>query len=324
MSLEQLRRVCLEIGELLPARTQPLIVAIRSTVFPGTCEDVVGEALRRHPNAVVVSNPEFLREGSAVKDFIEPSLLVVGGSDQAAVRRVANLYAGLPVVPCLVSLRTAEMIKYACNAFHAVKISFANEIGSLAASLGVDPGEVMQTLCRDEKLNISAAYLKPGFAFGGSCLPKDLRALVYRSHRLDVAVPMLEAVLPSNEAHLKRAISAALALPGPVLGVFGLAFKENTDDLRESPVIGLVEQLLAKGRAMKIFDPHIRMDQIYGANLSFLVSSLPHIGRLMAPGFDEMAAQADQIIVTQKPGKEMAAKLAASGKPLLDLTSIPE
>ncbi len=323
MSLEQLHRVCSEIGRLLPSRKSPLIVAIRSTVFPGTCEEVVAEALGHHPNGIVVSNPEFLREGTAVRDFVEPSLLVVGGKDPEAMARVAGLYSGLPVEPCLVSLRTAEMIKYACNAFHAAKISFANEIGSLAARLGVDPAEVMATLCRDGKLNISAAYLKPGFAFGGSCLPKDLRAIVYRARRLDVRLPMLESILPSNEEHLERAIEASLALPGPTLGVFGLAFKENTDDLRESPVVTLLEQLLAKGRAIKVFDPHIRIDQIYGSNLNFLVSSLPHIGRLLVADLDALLAGADQIVVTQKPSADAQARLAASGKPLLDLTSIP-
>ena len=181
----------------------------------------------------------------------------------------------------------------------------------------------MSTLCQDVKLNVSPAYLKPGFAFGGSCLPKDLRALVYRSHSLDVKLPMLEAVLPSNDAHLQRAIEASLALPGPVLAVFGLAFKENTDDLRESPVITLLEQLLAKGREIKVFDPHIRMDLIYGSNLNFLLSSLPHIGRLLVSSLDELLQGGDQIIIAQNPGKPEAARLAAAGKPILDLTQIP-
>jgi GDP-mannose 6-dehydrogenase len=168
--------VACEIGESLARRERPLIVAVRSTVFPGTCEEVVAPLLG--PRAAVVSNPEFLREGGAVRDFMEPSLLVAGGSDADAVRRVAGLYASLPVEPALVSLRTAELIKYACNAFHALKVTFANEVGALGAELGIDAAEVMATLCRDERLNISPAYLKPGFAFGGSCLPKDLRALV--------------------------------------------------------------------------------------------------------------------------------------------------
>ena len=209
LGLGQLRRVSEEIAAHLPSRTRPLIVVIRSTVFPGTCEEVVLGALRGKPHFSIVSNPEFLREGVAVRDFMEPSLLVVGGDDPASVRTVADLYQGLDVVPCLVTLRTAEMIKYACNCFHAVKIGFANEIGTLCGELGIPAGEVMTTLCQDVKLNVSAAYLKPGFAFGGSCLPKDLRALTYRASRMDLRLPLLESVMVSNERHLERAIQAA-------------------------------------------------------------------------------------------------------------------
>src|ERR1039457_6481923 len=233
LGLDQLRRVSQEIGESLPGRTKPLVVAVRSTVYPGTCEDVVWPQMGGSPMVSVVSNPEFLREGAAVRDFMEPSLLVIGGASPAAVQQVAAIYAGLPVEPSIVALRTAEMIKYACNAFHAVKISFANEIGALADELGIDGAEVMDTLCRDHALNISRAYLKPGFAFGGSCLPKDLRALVYRASRLDLKLPLLESVLPSNNAQLDRAIALTLDLPSERIGVFGLAFKEITDDLRE-------------------------------------------------------------------------------------------
>jgi GDP-mannose 6-dehydrogenase len=191
LALDQLRRVAGQIAELLPGRAKPLVVAIRSTVYPGTCEDVVLAALGHSHMVSVVSNPEFLREGAAVKDFMEPALLVVGGSDEASAQRVAALYSSLPVEPTIVALRTAELIKYACNAFHAVKIAFANEMGALAAELGIDGAEIMDTLCRDHSLNISRAYLKPGFAFGGSCLPKDLRALVYRASRLDLKLPLL-------------------------------------------------------------------------------------------------------------------------------------
>ena len=241
----------------------------------------------------VVANPEFLREGVAVKDFMEAALVVVGGSDPAAVSRVASLYHSVPVKPCLVALRTAEMIKYACNAFHAVKIGFANEIGALAEVLGVAPEEVLATLCKDDKLNTSAAYLKPGFAFGGSCLPKDLRALRYRAARLDLKLPLLESVLPGNEEHLRRAIQAALDL-GPVkLGVVGLAFKENTDDLRESPVVGMLEHLIGKGRDLRVYDPHIQMDKIYGSNRDYILSAIPHIGKLLTGGFEELAGWAD-------------------------------
>jgi GDP-mannose 6-dehydrogenase len=319
LGLDQLRRVLGEIGEGLSNRKKPLIVAIRSTVFPGTCEEVVMPALGT--GAIVVSNPEFLREGVAVKDFMEPSLIVVGGSDRAAVEFVANIYHPLGFEPCLVTLRTAEMIKYACNAFHAVKIAFANEIGALSASLGVDGREVMDTVCQDVKLNASAAYLKPGFAFGGSCLPKDLRALIYRAGRLDLTLPLLESALPSNEKQLARGISAVLDLPAKRLGVIGLAFKENTDDLRESPVVGLLEQLIGKGRDLRVFDPHIQLDALYGSNRNFILQSIPHIGRLMQPALENLLEWADHLVLAQKQGAAIAAKIAASGLPVLDLVN---
>ena len=319
LGLDQLRRVVADIAELLPKLSKPLIIAVRSTVFPGTCEEIVESALRDHPDVRVVSNPEFLREGTAVRDFMDASFLVVGGKDPAAVKRVADLYGPLSAEPCLVSLRTAEMIKYACNAFHAVKISFANEIGALSSELGVDGREVMDTLCKDAKLNVSAAYLKPGFAFGGSCLPKDLRALVFRANRLDLKLPLLESALPSNQHQLERAIAAVLALPAERIGVVGLAFKENTDDLRESPVISLLEQLIGKGRSVRVFDPHIRLDNIYGANRNFILNAIPHIGRLLDNTLDDLLSWAGYLVVTQKPSAEAASQIAASGLPILDL-----
>jgi GDP-mannose 6-dehydrogenase len=280
---------------------------------------VVLAAMGGSPMVSVVSNPEFLREGAAVKDFMEPSLLVVGGPDEAAVRRVAALYTALPVEPSIVALRTAELIKYACNAFHAVKIAFANEVGALAGQLGIDGAEVMDTLCRDHALNISRAYLKPGFAFGGSCLPKDLRALVYRASRLDLKLPLLESVLLANQAQLDRAIQTALDLPGERIGVFGLAFKENTDDLRESPVVLLLETLIGKGRKVRVYDPHIQLGGIYGSNERYIMNAIPHIGNLLGDKLETMLGWADQVIVAQKPSAEMLGRLEGAGKPLVDL-----
>jgi GDP-mannose 6-dehydrogenase len=319
LALDQLRRISQEIAESLPGRHKPLVVAVRSTVYPGTCEEVVSMEMGGSPLVSVVSNPEFLREGTAVRDFMEPSLLVVGGASPAAVQLVASIYAGLPVEPSIVALRTAEMIKYACNAFHAVKISFANEIGSLAGELGIDGAEVMDTLCRDHGLNISRAYLKPGFAFGGSCLPKDLRALVYRASRLDLKLPLLESVLPSNSAQLDRAIALTLALPSERIGVFGLAFKENTDDLRESPVVLLLETLIGKGRKVRVHDPHIQLGEIYGSNQRYIMNAIPHIGNLLDDRLDAMLEWADHVLVAQKPSPEMQARLHSCGKPLIDL-----
>ena len=321
LGLEQLRRVVGEIAGTLNSRSKPLIVAIRSTVFPGTCEEVVIPQL--HSGAEVVSNPEFLREGVAVRDFMEPSLVVVGGKNRTAVERVASIYDLLGVKACLVSLRTAEMIKYACNAFHAVKIAFANEIGALSSELGIDAQEVMSTVCEDVKLNASAAYLKPGFAFGGSCLPKDLRALVYRAGHMDLALPLLESVLPSNGSHLSRAISAVLDLPAKHIGVIGLAFKENTDDLRESPVVTLLEQLIGKGRDVRVYDPHIQLDVIYGSNRNFILESIPHIGRLMSGSLDELLQWADYLVLAQKPSAEIHAQIESAKLPVLNLVGNP-
>jgi len=266
-----------------------------------------------------VANPEFLREGSAVRDFLEPSLVVAGGQDRRAVERVAALYQALAAKPCLVSLRTAEMIKYACNTFHALKVSFANEIGALSTALCIPAEEVMETLCRDVKLNISAAYLRPGFAFGGSCLPKDLRALVYRAGRLDLQLPLLVNVLPSNEQHLRRGIQKVLDLPAERIGIFGLAFKENTDDLRESPVVSLLEQLIGKGRHLRVFDPHIRLEGIYGSNQRFLLAAIPHIGNLLDSALETTLEWAQHLVVTQPPAPPYAEMIARSGLPVLNL-----
>jgi len=321
IDLSYMHRASGEIAALLRPRSKPLAITVRSTVFPGSCDTLFDNYFAKHQQVSIVSNPEFLREGTAVKDFMEPSLIVVGGSSDAGARQVAGLYAELPGEASIVSLRTAEMIKYACNAFHAVKIGFANEIGSLALSLGVDAEQVMATLCLDKKLNISAAYLKPGFAFGGSCLPKDLRALTYRASRLDLKLPLLESILDSNEEHLRRGIHQVVDSAGRI-GIFGLAFKEGTDDLRESPVIALIEYLIGKGREVHVFDPHIQLDEIYGSNLSFVVSALPHIGKLLVKNIDQLFASSDRLVIAQKADAASAALLEKSGLPVLDLTRL--
>ncbi len=319
LGFHQLRRVVTELAEHLPRRRKPLVIAIRSTVFPGTCEELVLPAFADHPGVSVVSHPEFLRDGSAVRDFFEPSLLVVGGEDRAALVKVAGLYRNLRVRPNLVSLRTAEMIKYACNAFHALKITFANEIGALSGKVGADGNQVMATLREDVKLNCSAAYLKPGFAFGGSCLPKDLRALVYRAAHLDLKLPLLESTLPSNQQHLKRALDAVLDLPAGRIGGIGLAFKENTDDLRESPVVTLLEQLIGKGREVRVFDPRVRLDALYGSNRSFIQEAVPHIGRLLTGSLDQILAWSDHLVLAQKQDPDSTERIRASGLPVLGL-----
>lgn len=319
LGLGQLRRVCEEVAPVAAGREKRLIVVIRSTVFPGTCREVIIPALGDSGKTVVVANPEFLREGTAVSDFMEPELVVVGGDDEEAVKTVASLYASLKAETAMVTLGTAEMIKYACNAWHAVKISFANEIGAVCGRLNIPATEVMTTLCKDTRLNTSAVYLKPGFAFGGSCLPKDLRALNYRSRQMDVTLPVLDSVLDSNQRHLQRSVQAVLDLPAKKIGIYGLAFKENTDDLRESPVVSLLEQLIGKGVDLRVFDPHINIDAIYGANKSYILESIPHIGRLMESSVDGILEWAETIVLAQKPSAEMAGRLRASGRPVLDL-----
>jgi len=319
LNLDYLRKVATDIAAYLDGRSKPLIVVVRSTVFPGTCDEVVAPAVE--PNATVVANPEFLREGSAVRDFMEPSLVVVGSHNHSAAERVASLYAGLPVQTSVVALRTAELIKYTCNTFHALKIAFANEIGTLSASLGLDGAEVMETVCRDTKLNISSAYMKPGFAFGGSCLPKDLRGLTYRARQLDLDLPLLNSVLPSNEAHITRAFRRVMEMGCRKIGVYGLAFKPNTDDLRESSGVALIERLIGKGCEVKIYDPHIQLDAIYGSNRAFLLSSLPHIGRSMEKSLEEIIGWADLIVVTQEPNPESRQILAQSPVPVVNVAS---
>jgi GDP-mannose 6-dehydrogenase len=322
--LQYLERVARQIAGHLGSRREPLTVAIRSTVFPGTSEDVVMPALGSAAAVAAVSHPEFLREGQAVHDFMNPPLLVVGGSDPARLAEVAALYRSLPVEPCLVSLGTAELIKYACNAFHALKVAFANEIGSLCEQRGVSGIEVMETLCRDVTLNLSSAYLRPGFAFGGSCLPKDLRAIVFRAMHLDLKLPLIESILVSNQEHLRRATERILELPARRIGFFGLAFKENTDDLRESPVVSLLEYLIGKGRDVRVFDPHIRLDNIYGSNQRFLLAAIPHIGKLLDASLEDTLGWADQLVITQKPRPEQLERIRNSGLPVTDLLALEE
>jgi GDP-mannose 6-dehydrogenase len=321
IDLQYLRRVCQQIAATLPTRGAPLTVAIRSTIFPGVGELLYNEVFRCDPAVRLVANPEFLREGVAIADFFAPSLVVVGGDDESAVAQVASIYAGLPCPVQKVSLRAAEMIKYACNAFHATKIAFANEIGSVSRSLGIPAQEVMRVLCEDAKLNISPAYLKPGFAFGGSCLPKDLRALQFRAAQAGLSVPLLDNVLASNRSHLERLARRVLELPAQRLGIVGLAFKEDTDDLRESPALKLVELLLADGRNLRIHDPHIGLGSIYGQNQRYLLSNLPHSGRLLAPSLESLISWADHLVLTQKPAPALREAIASSGLPVLDLSA---
>lgn len=318
--IAQLERVVADIECSVRKRAKPLIVAVRSTVFPGTTETITA-SLAAHPCVHVVSNPEFLREGAAVKDFLEPSLIVVGGSDASAVETVAGLYEPLGAKPYQVSVRTAEAIKYCCNAFHAVKITFANEIGTIAGDIGVSAAEVMELLCKDTRLNIAPAYLKPGFAFGGSCLAKDVRALTRYAVETGLELPLLQSILPSNQRHIDRAVRQILEHPGRA-GIFGLAFKEDTDDLRESAVVSALEQLIGKGKDVRVYDPRVRLDCIYGSNRHFLLNALPHISKLLTQDLDDLLQWADFIVIAQKPAREQAHYIANCGKPVIDLVEM--
>ena len=297
--LRSLRSVLDQIRGIRARNGYPACVAIRSTVPPGTCDEL-GQGLP------LLSNPEFLREGSAVAGFLHPPLLVIGSSDPEGASKAAALYATLPCQPSFVSPRTAEMIKYACNAFHALKISFANEIGTLSAAQGVDPAEVMQIFCSDRSLNISPAYLRPGMAFGGSCLPKDLRALLHQAARLRLDLPLIEAVLPSNARHLGRAVEAVLRIPEQPAGVLGLAFKQGTDDLRESPAVVLVRELLQRGREVRVFDPQVTAVKDLGVDLCLTL--------------EQFLAESRHVVIALRLSNGLPERVRASGLPVLDLT----
>ena len=317
--LDQLRHAMEDLILSLRGRLRPLVLAIRSTVPPGTCEGIVTPALAAFPGVSVVAHPEFLREGTAVADFLDPSLIVIGGSDSVAMDKVANLYRALPCDTSLVSLRAAELIKYACNAFHAIKVAFANEIGALSGEMEVDGLEVMRTLCKDTKLNASAAYLAPGFAFGGSCLPKDLRALTALGAGLGMELPLLNHALPSNQAHFMRAVKRVCNIDARKLGVLGLAFKEDTDDLRESRTIDLLNQILSTDRQVRVYDAQIDLDTIHGANKLYLLSQVPKIAPLLVREVSELLNWADHLVIAQKQSPAISAQVRKSGLPVTDL-----
>jgi GDP-mannose 6-dehydrogenase len=303
---------------------------LRSTCLPGTAERVVGETVARASGLVpgegfgLAMNPEFLREGSSLADFRDPPKTVIGELDAASGDAVAALYSSLSAPLYRVSLRVAELVKYADNAFHAVKIGFANEIGALARALEVDSHEVMEIFVADTKLNISRAYLLPGFSFGGSCLPKDLRALVHAARRSDVEVPLLESVLPSNERHLQRTIDTIVASGRRRVALVGLSFKPGTDDLRESPLVELAERLLGKGFVLGIYDPVVSLSQLVGANREYVEQHLPHLSRLLSPDLGAVIEQAEICVVGARvPGLEEQLE-RLDGRILVDLVRLPD
>jgi GDP-mannose 6-dehydrogenase len=302
-------RVSQQIGAALRDKGRWHTVVIRSTVMPGTIDTHVipaietASGLAHGKGFAVCSNPEFLREGTSIKDFREPPFTLIGALDPAHAVPVAALYASV-TAPChVVALRVAEMVKYSSNCFHGLKVGFANEIGNLCKVMGVDSHEVMRLFCEDKKLNISTAYLRPGFAFGGSCLPKDLRAIVHRGRLEDVPLPILEAVLDSNRRQIERAFQMVMAGGSKRVGILGLAFKAGTDDLRESPTVSLVEMLLGKGCQITIHDRDVSRANIIGANREYVEREIPHLWSLMRQTTTEVI-EASEIIVIGNGSRE--------------------
>jgi len=287
------------------------VVIIRSTLLPGSMKNVVIPTLEEASSRKagrdfgVCINPEFLREGTAIYDYDHPPKTVIGASDERAASVVRELYAALNAPLIMTDLSTAEMLKYVDNSWHALKVSFANEVGRLSKAMGIDGRLVMRFFCMDTKLNVSSAYLRPGFAFGGSCLPKDVRALTYRGKLLDVDTPVLGSILASNQLHIAHALSMIQATGRRRVGLLGLSFKEGTDDLRESPVVTLAEQLIGKGYELLVYDQNVRLASLLGANREYILNHIPHIGRLMVDRPEQLLEHAE-VIVVASASKEFA------------------
>jgi len=326
LSLKAIATVAREIGEGLKRKDAYHCVVFRSTVLPGTTRNVLipllSEASGRdaHVDFDVCFNPEFLREGTSVADFQHPSLTVIGQETTRGGDACAALYAGLDAPLERASYEVAEMVKYACNSYHALKITFANELGILCKGLDIDSHRVMDIFARDTKLNISSAYLRPGFAFGGSCLPKDLRALLYRAKQLDLNIPVLGSILESNRLHVQRVIDWLIGTKFKKIGILGLSFKAGTDDLRESPNIALIEALIGKGCDVQIYDPDVVAAKIFGANKEFIDREIPHIASLLSPHVEDVLTHADVVVICKKEAVPPAAlQRHKDGKIILDL-----
>ena len=306
LDLGHIEPVCREIGATLKRKNSFHLVVLRSTVLPGTAESLVIPALehasgkRIGKDFGVCVNPEFMREGTAVDDFLNPAMTIIGAEHSAHGASLSELYAWAPGRIFETSFRSAEMVKYVCNAWHAVKIAFANEVGTLANKLCADAENVIEMFTADTKLNISPSYLKPGFAFGGSCLPKDVRALNYRAKELDVKLPLMESLLPSNYAHLDRAVEMVLENGKRKIGVLGLSFKAATDDLRESPQVQLVKRLLGEGREVQIWDNNVSLGRLIGSNRDYIEDVIPHIGSLLRPSLEEVLRNSEVVVVAMR------------------------
>lgn len=324
-------RLAEEIGRAIAEKQEPHVVVFRSTLVPGTVEDVLRPIIeaqsgkKEGKDFFLCFQPEFLREGSSIRDYDKPPFTVVGANHAYPVERLRELFGQLPCKFLETTVRSAEMMKYCCNNFHALKITFANETARLCDALGVDAFEVMDLMCQDTHLNISCAYLKPGFAFGGSCLPKDLRATTYLAKIHDVEIPMLAGIMPSNRDHLDLALQKLLVTGKRKIGFVGLSFKTGTDDLRESPLVSLAEQLIGKGMQLSIFDPEVRLAQLLGANRSFIEKHLPHIGQMLRADIEGVIDESE-VLVVGLADQAVFDTLASRCRPdqvVLDLVNLP-
>lgn len=321
--------VCTEIGRILKKRTAFHTVVLRSTVLPGTAETIVVPTLEKASGKHfgddfgVCVNPEFMREGTAVSDFMEPAMTIIGATHKVHSSVVRDLYSWTPGRLFETSFRSAEMVKYLCNAWHALKVAFANEIGTFSRELQVDAESLLEIFASDTKLNISAAYLKPGFAFGGSCLPKDVRALNYRAKELDLKLPLLESIISSNEEHLERAIDLVLQTGKRKIAVLGLSFKAATDDLRESPQVQLVKRLLGEGREIQIYDNNVLLGRLIGANRDYIEQVIPHIGSLLKPDLEEVLKEAEVVVIaTRGLDPQVLQKKIRADQKVIDLVNL--
>ncbi len=303
LDLRYIRNVCEEIGEVLKEKDDYHVVCMRSTVLPGTAHDIAIPVLedfsgkKNGEGFGYASNPEFLRESTAIYDFYNPPKTVIGESDKISGDLVASLHEKLPAPLVRVDIPTAEMIKYADNSWHAVKVTFGNEIGIISKKLGIDGQKVMEVFCMDEKLNISPYYLRPGFAFGGSCLPKDVRAITYKAHSIDVDVPLLNSLMPSNISQIDRVFDMIQSSHKNKIALLGLSFKADTDDLRESPIVTLVEKMIGKGIDLEIYDKNVSLAKLTGANKAYLENTIPHISKLLKQDLNQVIDKADVVII---------------------------
>lgn len=329
LDLSYITRVSEEIGAALKTKQGRHVVVMRSTMLPGTIEGVVVPALestsgkKAGTDFGVCINPEFLREGSSLKDFYAPPFTLIGADDETTAATVRALYANVDAPLYETAVKTAEMIKYVCNSFHAVKVSFANEVGNICKALAIDSHTVMNIFCQDTKLNLSPYYLKPGFAFGGSCLPKDLRAINYKAKELDIEVPLLGSILPSNRLQIDRAVGMVAKTGKKRVGVLGFSFKAGTDDLRESPMVVLIETLIGKGYKLSLYDRDVSLARLFGANKEYIEREIPHISELMCTSIDDVIDRSEVVVIGNKSEefKQVGGKIAGD-KVLIDLVRL--